>query len=211
MKKYTNKTVLDELQQVLSLEESILGSLTPQIAAESSEVTENTEKDEKKSYWNQKIAQNNNILLGIITDQTRSKLVWQSIAACLILFAVIVSIVCFSLYISRRNLAVKLTEMKTLEKKLADSKAEVDSVKAEVVTSNAELKRSQSELDNSKAEIKTLRDQLAVVTQSLETLQNRNAEAVKLLSGRLQRLSNSSSGNTVPDNQKSSKPGASKE
>jgi uncharacterized membrane-anchored protein YhcB (DUF1043 family) len=202
MKKDTNKTVLDELQQVLSLEESILGSLTPEIAAESSEVAENTEKDEKKLYWNQKIAQNNNILLGIITDQTRSKLVWKSIAACLVLFAVIVSIICFSLYISRGNLAEKLTEMKSLEKQLADSKAEVDSVKAEVTTSNAELKRKQSELDSSKAEIKTLRDQLDVVTQRLETLQNRNAEAVKLLSGRLQRLSNSSSDKTAPGNQK---------
>jgi hypothetical protein len=206
MKKDTNNTVLDELKQVLSLEESILGSLTPQIAAESSEVTENTGKDEKKLYSNKKIA-HNDILLGIITDLARTKLFWQSIAACLVLFAVIASIVCFGLYISRGNLAGKLTEMKTLEKKLADSKAEVDSVKAEVITSNAEFKRSQSELDNSKAETKVLREQLAVVTQRLETLRSRNAEAVKLLNGRLQRLSSSSSGNTASGNQKSSKPG----
>jgi uncharacterized membrane-anchored protein YhcB (DUF1043 family) len=202
MKKDTDKTVLDELQQVLSLEESILGSLTPQIAVESSEVTENTEKDETKAYLNQKIAQNNNILLGIITDQTRSKLFWQSIAACLVLFAVIASIVCFGLYISRRNLTEKLTEMNTLEKKLADSKAEVDKVRADIITSSAALKHSQDELDNSKAEIKTFREQLDVATQRLETLQNRNAEAVKLLSGRLQRLSNSSSDKIAPGNEK---------
>jgi DNA repair exonuclease SbcCD ATPase subunit len=200
MKKYTNNTVLDELKQVLSLEESILGTLTPEIAAESSEVAESAEKDEKKLYSNQKIA-HNDILLGIITDQARTKLVWQGVAACLVLFAVIVSIICFGLYISRGNLAEKVAEIKPLEKKLADSKAEVDSVKAQAVTSSAELKRSQSELDNAKAEIKTLREQLAVVTQSLETLRSRNAEAVKLLNGRLQRLSSPS-----PGNQKQSKP-----
>ena len=189
MKTDTNKTILEELKQVLSLEDSILGSLTPETAAESPGSARNAKKDGKKSDLNQ-IVRSSDLLLGIITDQVKAKLVWQGITACLVILVIIASFICFNFYKSRENLVEKVAVVKTLEKKLADSKAEVDSIKANAMISNNELQHTQGELNNSKAEIKKLQDQLADVTQRLETLQNRNAEAVKLLSGRLQKLSN---------------------
>jgi len=193
MKKDANKTVLQELQQVLSLEESILDSLTtPDVAAEVAEFIEDPEKYEKKPEVN-RIARNNNLLLGIITDQARVKFVWQCITGCLVIFVITASFICFSLYKSRENLVEKLGVIKTLEKKLEGAKTEADSAKANVISSNTELKYAQSDLNNSRTEIKKLQDQLADITQRFEALQERNAEVVKLLNGRLQKLSNQSS------------------
>jgi DNA repair exonuclease SbcCD ATPase subunit len=196
MKKDTDNTILQELQQVLSLEDSILGSLTPETAAESPGSARNAKKDGKKSGLNQ-IVRSSDLLWGIITDQVKAKLVWQGITACLVLLVIMLSFICFSFYSSRENLVEKVAEIKPLEKKLADSEAEVAKVKANAMISYNELQRSQSDLNNSKAEIKKLQDQLANVTQRFEALQNRNAEAVKLLNGRLQKLSNQP-GKTTP-------------
>ncbi|MGB8225580.1 MAG: hypothetical protein WCE45_01750, partial [Sedimentisphaerales bacterium] len=178
---------------VLSFEESILDSLTAtDVSAEVAGFIEDPEKYEKKPQVN-RIARNNNLLLGIINDQTRVRFVWQCITACLLIFIVAASFICFSLYTSRQNLAEKLSELKPLEKKLETARAEADSAKTNVITSNAELKHTQSELNIAKAEIKRLQEQLADITQQYEALQARNAEVVKLLNGRLQKLSNQSS------------------
>ena len=81
-------------------------------------------KDGKKSDINQ-IVRSSDLLLGIITDQVKAKLVWQGITACLVILAIILSFICFNFYNSRENLVEKVAVVKTLEKKLADSKAEV--------------------------------------------------------------------------------------
>ncbi|PKL49389.1 MAG: hypothetical protein CVV39_03010 [Planctomycetes bacterium HGW-Planctomycetes-1] len=191
MRKDSDNTILKELRQVLSLEDSILGSLSPETSEESPNVARSIKKDDKKPALNQTV-RSSELLLGIITDQVKAKFIWQGITACAAILVVILSLVCLTLYNSRENLAEKAAEIKPLEKKLSEAESEIAKVKANAMIAGNDLQRSQSELNSSKAEIKKLQDQLADVTRRFETLQNRNAEAVKLLNGRLQRLSSQS-------------------
>jgi len=193
----TNKMVLEEDQQILSLEESILGSLMPEITAQ---------EDEQELDLGQ-IVQNNDVLLGIITEQVRSKRIWQIATACLMLFVVIISFICLGLYMERENHIERFSQAqaniqkasnnfaqisqkaKTLEKQLVKSNKELEHIQNELTNSKAELKRAQGDLKNSKSEVENLQSQLADTSQSLKALQNRNAEAVKRLSERLRKLS----------------------
>ncbi len=83
MKTDTDKMVLEEKQQILSLEESILGLPMPEITAL---------EDEQELGLGQ-ITQNSDILLGIINEQVSSKRIWQIATACLMIFIVIISFV----------------------------------------------------------------------------------------------------------------------
>lgn len=179
----SNTNMMQEPAQVLSLEDTILGPLKSQIGEESSKARR-SKKGEKK------LNLSNSILLDVITDQTRAKLVWQCIAVSLFIFVITSFFICFSLYKSRENLIEKLGVIKPLEKELAESQSQTDKFKADLIKSDTENRCAQSELNNSRTEIKNLQKRLADVTQSLETLKARNAEAVKLLNGRLQNLSN---------------------
>jgi septal ring factor EnvC (AmiA/AmiB activator) len=191
MRKDTDNTILKELRQVLSLEDSILGSLSPETAEESPNIIRSAKKDDKKPASNQ-TARSSELLLSIITDQVRAKFLWQGAAVFMAILVVILSVLCFNFYNSRENLAEITAEMKPLQKKLTETEAEIAKVKANATIAGSELQRSQSELNSSKAEVKKLQDQLADVTRRFETLQSRNAEAAKLLNGRLQRLSSQS-------------------
>lgn len=196
MKTDTNKMVLEEEQQILSVEESAFD-------LPMSEIT--TEKDEEDLDLGQ-IVQNNDILLGIITEQGRSKRIWQIATACLMIFVVIISFICLGLYMERENHIERFSQAqaniqkassdfaqisqkaKTLEKQLVKSNEELKHIQNELTNSKAELKRAQGDLKDSKSEVEDLQSQLADTTQRLKALQNRNAEAVKRLSERLRKL-----------------------
>lgn len=134
----------------------------------------------------------NSILLEIITDLTRTKTIWQVIAICFVVFFILACFTSFNLYKNNQALVKNIAELKPLETKLAEAKTEADVYKANISKSESEAKQAQDELNNSKVALKKAQDQLADVTNQLQDMQNRNAEVRKMLSGRLQKLSNQS-------------------
>ena len=193
----TDKMVLEEEQRILSLEELAFDLPIPEVT---------TEKDQEDMDLEQ-IVQNSDILLGVITEQVKSRRIWQIATACLMIFVVIISFICLGLYIERENHIERFSQAqaniqkasndfaqisqkaKTLEKQLAKSNKELEHLQNELTNSKAELKRAHGNLKNSKSEVENLQSQLADTTQRLKALQNRNAEAVKRLSERLRKLS----------------------
>ncbi|HBG25500.1 MAG: hypothetical protein A2Y10_14555 [Planctomycetes bacterium GWF2_41_51] len=179
MKQHINKNT-EDFQQALSLEESILGPL-------GSEAAEHL----RKSKAGLKPNVGNSVLLDVITDQAKAKFVWQCVTISFAILFAVSSVVCFNLYSSRQNLAVRVNILEPLEKELKESRAQTDNFRAEAIKASAELNHTQNDLNNSKSQIENLNNQLADLTDQLETLKARNAEAVKMLNGRLKKLSDS--------------------
>ena len=179
----TTKMVLDEEQQVLSVEKSAFDLLMPEIT---------TEKDQEELDLGQ-IVQNSDILLGIINEQVSSKRIWQIVTACLMIFIVIISFICFGLYMERQNHIERFSQAQASIQKASNDFAQISqktkTLEKQLAKSNKELERAQSQLGNSSAEVKKLQSQLSDTTQRLKALQNRNAEAIKRLSERLRKLS----------------------
>ncbi len=192
MKTDTNEIALQKTEQVLHLEELILGLQRPEIIAELQELVDDTEKGEEELDMNQ-IVQDGEILLGIITEQVKAKRIWQIVTACFMIFVVITSFICFGLYMDRENQIEKLGLAKATIQKVSNDFAQADqkvkTLENRLASSKAELEHAQSLLSNSSLEVKNLQSQIADTTQRLKALQNRNAEAVKRLNGRLRKLS----------------------
>jgi len=180
MKTDIEQMTIKELEQALSLEDSVLESIEAQMHAE----TAGKKINEKN------LNLHNGILMDVITDQARAKFVWQCVTVCMAIFVVVAAFICFGLYKSRENLTEKLSVIKTLERRLAESQTQVNQLQADAIKSGTELEYAKNELDNSKTETTSLQEQLKDVTNKLENLEKRNAEAVKMLNGRLQNLSN---------------------
>ena len=156
-----------------------------------SEIT--AEKDEEQDLDLGQIVHNSDILLGIITEQVRSKRIWQIAVACLMIFVVIISFICLGLYMERKNRIEKFSQTQANIQKASNDFAQIsqkaETLETQLAKSNAELKRAQGDLENSKLETGNLQSQLTDITQRLKVLQNRNAEAVNRLNERLQKLS----------------------
>ncbi len=181
MKTDTKKIAMKEDQQILSAEESDFYLLM-------SEITTEKNQDDLGQ-----IVQNSDILLRIITEQAGSKRIWQIVAACLTIFVVIISSICLSLYMERKNSIESFSQAQADIQKAnndftkADQK--VKTLENQLSNSKAELELAQSRLSNSGSEVENLKSQLADTDQRLKALQSRNAEAVKRLNERLQKLS----------------------
>ena len=190
MKTDTNKMVLEEEQQILSVEESAFD-------LPMSEIT--IEKDPEPLDLGQ-ITQNSDILLGIITEQVKSKRIWQIATVCLMIFAVIISFICLGLYMERQNHIERFSRAQASVQKASNDFAQISqkakTLEKQLANSKTELEHAQGQLSNSSSEVKNLQKQLTDTTQRLKALRNRNAEAVKRLSKRLQKLSDSPVGTT---------------
>lgn len=185
IKPRANKSI-EQLEQALSLEETILGPMDTGADKEQLGKNRNAAKEARKTSFS------NSILLDVLNDQAKAKFIWQCVAVTLAVLFAITCILSFNLYSSSQNLAVKVNILEPLEKELKDTRAQTDQYKSESIKANAELEHTQNDLDASKAQIDKLQDKLADVTEQLETLKARNAEAVRMLNGRLQKLSDSS-------------------
>ena len=183
MKTDTNKMVLEEEQRILSLEELAFDLPMPEIT------TENDQEDLDPG----QIVQNNDVLLEIITEQVRSKRIWQIATACLMIFVVIISFICLGLYMDHENQIEKLSQaevnIQRVSNDFTQANQKVKTLENQLASSKAELEHAQSQLSNLSSEVKNLQSQLADTTQRLKALQNRNAEAVKRLNERLRKLS----------------------
>lgn len=192
MKTDTNEIALQKTEQVLHLEELILGLQRPEIIAELQELVDDTEKGDEELDIDQ-IVQDGEILLGIITEQVRAKRIWQIVTACFMIFVVITSFICFGLYLDRENQIEKLgiaeANIQKTSNDFAQADQKVKTLENRLSNSKAELDHTQSRLNNSSLEVENLQDQLADTAQRLKALQNRNVEAVKRLNGRLRKLS----------------------
>ncbi len=188
IKPRANKSI-EQLQQALSLEETILGPLDTDTDKEQLGKSRNAAKQATKTSFS------NSILLDVLGDQAKAKFIWQCVAVTLAVLFAITCVLSFNLYSSRQNLAVKVSILEPLKNDLKESRAQTDQYKSGAIKANAELEHTQNDLDASRAQLDKLQDKLADVTEQLETLKARNAEAVRMLNGRLQKLSDS------PDNQ----------
>lgn len=181
MKTDTNKIVLEEEQQILSVEESAFDWPMSEIT------TEKGQEDLGK------IVQNSDILLGIITEQVKSKRIWQIATVCLAIFVAIISFTCLGLYVERENHIERFSQAQAnIQKATNDftqTSQKTKTLEKQLANSKAELKRAQGDLKNSKSDVENLQSQLADTSQRLKAFQWRNAEAVKRLSERLQKLS----------------------
>ena len=195
MKTDTKKTFLEQELEILSIEDSAFDLPIPQIA------------DDEDELDLEQLVGDSEILLAIITEQVRSRRLWQIAAASLIIFAVTISFVCLGLYIDRGNyteissltqaniqkadndLARISQKATTLETQLAGSNSELKTIKNELTSSKAQFKRTQGDLENSRSKAETLQSQLTDTSRRLKSLQDRNAQAVKRLNERLIKLS----------------------
>ncbi len=184
MKTDTDKMVLEEEQQILSVEESAFDLLMSEITAE---------KDEEQDLDLGQIVHNSDILLGIITEQVRSKRIWQIAVACLMIFVVTISFICLGLYMERENHIERFSQAQANVQKASNDFAQTSqkakALEKQLANSNKELEHTQSQLSNSNSEVEKLQNQLADTSQRLKASQNRNAEAVKRLNERLRKLS----------------------
>ncbi len=189
MKIDIQKTVLQESEQTSLLEELIpdmqkLGTIT-----KLQEFVDEIEKDEEEQELDQ-VVHNNELLLGIITEQAQKKRIWQIVTACLMIFVVAISFIGYGFYIELGNQIEKVSqananvkevsanlsqasqEVKTLENQLLNSKAEVVRFQNESNISKAELVRLQNELNTSKAEIVRLQNKLSKSEAELKLAQS---------------------------------------
>ncbi len=176
MRNKANNAVMDELNDVLTSDDSILDSLEMQGTA--------SKKVEKKLHIN------NSILLDIITDQTKAKFIWKCTAIALGICLVGSAFMYLDLYKNNTQLNNNAVNTAKLETKLTDSKAESEKLKADMLKAYSELTSARSQLDNSRTETAAMKEKLDETTDQLNSLQRRNAEVVKILNGRLQKLSN---------------------
>lgn len=167
---------MDKLNETLSSEDIIIDSLDKR---------NNASKQVEK-----KLHINNSILLDIISDQAKAKFIWQCVSVCLGIAILTTGLLCFNMYKTNERLNDKVVNTAKLEVKLSTSTAEAEKLKADLSQTTSELKSSQNELSTYKSQSAQLRQQLDEATDELKNLQNRNAEVVKILNGRLQKLSN---------------------
>lgn len=183
MKTDTNKMVLEKERQILSAEESDFYLLMSEI---------NTEKDTDDTDMGQ-IVNNGELLLRIITEQAGSKRTWQIIAACSIIFVTTISFICLSLYMQHENSIERFSQAQTDIQRANDDFIKVgqkaENLENQLNSSKTDLELAQSKLANSNSEVESLKSQLTDTDQRLKALQSRNAEAVKRLNERLQKLS----------------------
>jgi septal ring factor EnvC (AmiA/AmiB activator) len=175
MKNKANNTVMDELNEVLTSDDVFTDAAETQSIA--------SKKAEKKLHIN------NSILLDIITDQTRAKFIWQCVAVFLCVCLIASGVMYFDLYKDNKILNDKALNTAKLESKLSDSKAETEKLKADVLKAYSDLTAVRGQLDISRAETADAKAKLDELTNQLNNLQRRNAEVVKILNGRLQKLS----------------------
>jgi septal ring factor EnvC (AmiA/AmiB activator) len=180
MKNNASNAVMDELNEVLASEDSILDALETQGNA--------SKKAEKKLHIN------NSILLDIITDQTKAKFIWKCVSIFLIVCLLGSAFMYFDLYKNNKLLNDKAANTAKLEIKLSDSKAASEKLNAEVLKAYSELTAVRGQLDSSKTETTAMKAKLDEVTEQFNSLQQRNAEVVKILNGRLQKLSSQPDG-----------------
>jgi peptidoglycan hydrolase CwlO-like protein len=187
-----DKIILEEGERASHLEERLLELVKPEIAAELQELAGDTEKDEESVELDQ-IVRNSKVLLDIITEQARARLIWQIVAGCFLIFAVMTSFVCFGFYMNRENQMEKLGRAEANIQRISNDFTQADqktkTLESQLADSKAELKNTRSLLGSSSSDVKSLQNQLADTTQRLKALQNSNAEAVKQLNERLQKLS----------------------
>ena len=191
MKTATKKTVLQELGYDSHLEESFFDQPKPETIAELQENGDNEIGEESLNLG--QIIQNSDLLLGIITDQVKCKHIWQIVAACFMMFIIIISFICFGLYMDHKNHLEKLSQSEVNIQRVSNDFTKADQklqiLENQLTKSKAELERAQGRLSNSSSEVKNLQNQLADTRQRLKALQNRNSEAVKRLNERLRKLS----------------------
>ena len=183
MKTDVDKMVFEEEQQILSFEESIPGSPTPEITAQ---------EDEQEVDLGQ-IVNDSEALLEIITEQARLKRIWQIATACLMIFVVLISFICTGLYMESKKHIEKFSQAQVSFQRanndFTKAAQKVKTFENQLGNSKAELKRVQEDLKSSKSETENLQNLLADTNRRFEALQNRNAAAVKRLNERLQKLS----------------------
>jgi septal ring factor EnvC (AmiA/AmiB activator) len=175
MKTEMNQTIIDELNQVFSPDDAILDSLEPQ------------ENPSRKSGRNVHLS--NTILIDVITDLTRAKFIWQCIAVCLMIAVLASGFMCFTLYSNSKNINEKYLAASKAQLLLTQSTSENEKLKSDILKTESALKTSQNQLSESKAETANLQQKLDSVSTQLKDLQDRNAEVLKILNGRLQKLS----------------------
>lgn len=175
MKNKINNAVMDE-NEVLTCEDSILNAWdTQNIPAKKAE---------------KKLNINNSILLDIISDLTKANFIWKCTAVFLAVCLIASGIVYFDLYKDNQILKDKAANLARLETKLTDAKAETEKYKADTLKAYSELTTLRGQLDTARAETSEMKTKLDEVTEQFNNLQRRNAEVVKILNGRLQKLSN---------------------
>jgi len=86
------------------------------------------------------------------------------------------------------ELAESRTESKRIEKELENSRAELGTAQSELAESRTESKRIENELENSRSELKTVQNELSKARQELQTVRQRNAQAVERLHKQILRL-----------------------
>lgn len=186
-----DKIILEEGERASHLEELLLELEKPEIAAELQELASESEKDESVELNN--IVRNSKVLLEIITEQAKARLVWQIVAGCFLVLVVAISFVCFGVYLNRGNQIEKLglaeANIQRISNEFKQADQKIRTLEGQLADSKAELKNAQGRLDSSNSEVENLQNQLADTTQRLKALQNSNAEAVKQLNERLQKLS----------------------
>ncbi|HAL46021.1 MAG: hypothetical protein A2Y12_14920 [Planctomycetes bacterium GWF2_42_9] len=178
MKTEMNQAIIDELNQVLSPDDAILDSFEPR------------ETPSRKS--GKTVNFSNSILIDVITDITRAKFIWQCVAVCLTIVVLGSAFMCYNLYSSNKNLNDKYLAAAKAQVLLSQqSTAENEKLKAEIIKAELELKTAQNDLTTSKTEAASLQEKLDNTSTQLKDLQDRNAEVLKILNGRLQKLSTS--------------------
>jgi len=88
----------------------------------------------------------------------------------------------------QNELAESRTESKRIENELESSRSELGTVQSELAESRTKSKRIENELENSRAELKTVQDELTKARQELQTVRQRNAQAVERLHKQILRL-----------------------
>ena len=88
----------------------------------------------------------------------------------------------------QNELAESRTGSKRIENELESSRAELGTVQSELAESRTKSKRIENELENSRAELKTVQDELTKARQELQTVRQRNAQAVERLHKQILRL-----------------------
>ena len=181
----TNKLLIKEAQITSQIEEMIAG-------IQKFDTVEETEKDEEMDEL-APVINDSEILLTIINEQARFKRMWQIAAVCLTIFAVVFSFVYFGLHVNYENQAASLSRAEVnVQKANGDSmqaRQKVETLQNQLAKSKAELEHTQVLQSNSKLEVDSLQKQLSDTSGRLRVLRKRNVEAVKRLSGRLEKLS----------------------
>lgn len=196
-----NEILLQEEEQALRIEESILEMRKDFVAREAGAVFDKIENGSAVSKL-ENILEDSEFLLGVINEEATSKRIWQIIFACLAMVLVVGCFVCYNFYVSSENQMARLGEakadvqtagsellqseekVKALETELVVSKGELERVTRELAVSKGELERVTEELAGSRSEVKAFMRELAESNAKADNLENQLANT----SGRLKDL-----------------------